>query len=412
MERGRGVVEVVCGEAARCEIERRIGEGKRGRVGLSECDVRRAHDAGAPGLHHLECRVRTDGEGDHWSDAAQRVSNAAAKVEGALPARRRGDGEEPLEILAGCVRRARDIGGSCLAELRAYILHGSFVHFSILPFVRVGRFQVEIFSDGIFRLDGGLMYGIVPKPLWEKDQPADERNRVALNMNCLLIRDGAGNVVVVETGAGPKLTERSKQNFGIDEPPRLLGELARRGVRPDEVTLVVNTHLHFDHSGGNTHRDGDKIVATFPRASYVFQRLEWVDANTPNERTRGSYFADDFAPLEAAGKLELIDESVEILPGIRLDRIPGHTRGTQTVRVSDAGETLFFSSDFMPDRHHLRLPWIPAIDLYPLETLAAKKMILPRAVSERWIVGFTHDLPRFGRITEHDGKLRFDEVAE
>ena len=278
--------------------------------------------------------------------------------------------------------------------------------------MRVGRFQVEIFSDGILRLDGGAMFGIVPKALWDREKPADERNRVALDMNCLLVRDGAGNVVVVETGAGPKLTARSQEIFGIDEPPRLLGELARRGVRPDEVTLVVNTHLHFDHAGGNTYRDGEKLVATFPRASYVFQRLEWVDANAPNERTRGSYFADDYAPLEAAGKLELIDESVEILPGIRLDRIQGHTRGTQTVRVSDAGETLFFSSDFMPDRHHLRLPWIPAFDLFPLETLAAKKAILPRAVSEKWIVGFTHDLPRFGRILERDGKLRFDEVAE
>jgi glyoxylase-like metal-dependent hydrolase (beta-lactamase superfamily II) len=277
--------------------------------------------------------------------------------------------------------------------------------------VRIGRFEVEIFSDGILRLDGGLMYGIVPKPLWEKVQPADDHNRVALDMNCLLIRDGAGHVVVVETGAGPKLNERSKANFGIDGPPRLLDELARRGVRPDEVTLVVNTHLHFDHSGGNTFRDGDKVVPTFPRASYVFQRLEWVDANAPNERTRGSYFADDFAPLEEAGRLELIDESVEILPGIRLDRIQGHTRGTQTVRVTDAGETLFFSSDFMPDRHHLRLPWIPAIDLFPLETLAAKKVILPRAVSEKWIVGFTHDVPRFGRISEQDGKLRFEEVG-
>jgi len=278
--------------------------------------------------------------------------------------------------------------------------------------VRVGRFQVEIFSDGTFRLDGGAMFGIVPKTLWEKEKPADDRNRIAMDMNCLLIRDGVGNVVVVETGAGPKLTERSKQNFGIDGPPRLLDELARRGVRPDEVTLVVNTHLHFDHAGGNTYRDGDRVVATFPRASYVFQRLEWVDANAPNERTRGSYFAEDYAPLEATGKLELIDESVEILPGIRLDRLPGHTRGTQTVRVSDSGETLFFSSDFMPDRHHLRLPWIPAFDLFPLETLAAKKVILPRAVSEGWLVGFTHDLPRFGRILEQDGKLRFEEVTE
>jgi glyoxylase-like metal-dependent hydrolase (beta-lactamase superfamily II) len=279
--------------------------------------------------------------------------------------------------------------------------------------VRVGRFQVDIFSDGIFRLDGGAMFGIVPKTLWEREKPADDRNRVAMDMNCVLIRDGVGNVVLVETGAGPKLTARSREIFGIDEPPRLLDELARRGVRPDDVTLVVNTHLHFDHAGGNTYRDGaGDVVATFPRATYVFQRLEWVDAIAPNERTRGSYFADDYAPLEAPGKLELIDESVEILPGIRLDRVPGHTRGTQTVRVSDAGQTLFFSSDFMPDRHHLRLPWIPAFDLMPLETLAAKKVILPRAVAEQWLVAFTHDVPRFGRISEQDGKLRFEEVRE
>ena len=278
--------------------------------------------------------------------------------------------------------------------------------------MRIGRFQVEIFSDGIQRLDGGLMYGVVPKPLWEKEQPADECNRVALDMNCLLIRDGAGHVVVVETGAGTKLTAKAKQNFGIDEPPRLLGELARRGVRPEDVTLVVNTHLHFDHSGGNTYRDGDRVVATFPRGSYVFQRLEWVDANAPNERTRGSYFVDDFAPLEAAGKLELIDESVEILPGVRLDRIQGHTRGTQTVRVSDAGETLFFSSDFMPDRHHLRLPWIPGIDLYPLETLANKERLLPELAAEKALVVFPHDpATRWVKLAEVDGKIAAQPVA-
>jgi glyoxylase-like metal-dependent hydrolase (beta-lactamase superfamily II) len=276
--------------------------------------------------------------------------------------------------------------------------------------VRVGRFQVEIFSDGIFRLDGGAMFGVVPKVLWEKVKPADELNRVAMDMNCLLIRDGVGHVVLVETGAGPKLNDKQRRNFGVDEPPRLLDELAARGVRPDEVTLVINTHLHFDHAGGNTYRDGDRLVPTFPRASYVFQRLEWLDALTPNERTRASYLADDFAPLEATGKLELIDEAVEILRGVRLDRIPGHTRGTQTVRVFDGRETLFFSSDFMPDRHHLPLPWIPAQDLLPLDTLAAKKVILPRAIQDRWIVGFTHDVPRFGRITEHEGRYRFDEV--
>ncbi|TMC77600.1 MAG: MBL fold metallo-hydrolase [Chloroflexi bacterium] len=277
--------------------------------------------------------------------------------------------------------------------------------------MRIGRFDVRIFSDGVLRLDGGAMFGIVPKVLWEKQKPADERNRVAMDMNCLLIRD-ADHVVLVETGAGPKLTAKQKEIWGIDGPPRLLDELKSRGLRPDQITLVVNTHLHFDHSGGNTYRDGDRLVPTFPRASYVFQRLEWQDAMSPNERTRGSYLADDYAPLEAAGKLELIDESVEIIPGVRLDRVQGHTRGTQTVRVSDRGETLFFSSDFMPDRHHLPLPWIPAFDLFPLDTLAAKKLVLRRAIDERWIVGFTHDLPRLGRISESEGKYRFGEVAD
>jgi glyoxylase-like metal-dependent hydrolase (beta-lactamase superfamily II) len=277
--------------------------------------------------------------------------------------------------------------------------------------MRLGRFQVDIFSDGTFKLDGGAMFGVVPKVFWEKVKAPDALNRIEMDMNCLLIRD-ADHVVLVETGAGPKLTEKQRSIYGIERPPQLLAELARRGVRPEDVTLVVNTHLHFDHSGGNTYRDGDRLVATFPKASYVFQRLEWQDALRPHERSRASYFPDDFAPLEAAGKLELIDEAVEILPGIRLDRVQGHTRGTQTVRVTDAGRTLFFSSDFMPDRHHLPLPWIPAQDLYPVDTLEAKRTILGRAVAEQWIVGFTHDLPRFGTVSEVEGKYRFSELAD
>lgn len=278
--------------------------------------------------------------------------------------------------------------------------------------MRVGAYQIEIFSDGIFRLDGGAMFGIVPKTLWSKTKPADELNRVAMDMTCLLIRDRDGHVVVVETGAGTKLTEKQRGIFGIDKPPALLDELARRGVRPEDVTLVVNTHLHFDHAGGNTYRDGERLVATFPRAAYAFQRLEWHDALHVNERTRGSYFADDYAPLEAAGRLELVDGTAEVLPGLWLERVQGHTRATQTVRIAAEGRTLYFSADFMPDRHHLPLPWIPAFDLFPLDTLEAKRGILPRAADERWIVAFTHDVPRFGRIEAVEGRYRFEELAE
>ena len=277
--------------------------------------------------------------------------------------------------------------------------------------MRFGRFALDIFSDGTFKIDGGAMFGVVPKVLWSRHKEADAQNRVTMDMNCVLIRD-ADHVVLIESGAGSKLTEKQRGIYGIERPPALLDELAKRGVKPEDVTLVVNTHLHFDHSGGNTRRDGDALVATFPRASYVFQRLEWVDALGANERTRASYFPDDFAPLEAPGKLELIDEAVEILPGIRLDRVQGHTRGTQTVRVIDGKRTAFFSSDFMPDRHHLPLPWIPAQDLYPLDTLEAKRTILARAVEEQWLVAFTHDLPRFGTLQSVEGKLRYTEVPD
>jgi glyoxylase-like metal-dependent hydrolase (beta-lactamase superfamily II) len=276
--------------------------------------------------------------------------------------------------------------------------------------VRIGRYEVDIFSDGVFRLDGGAMFGVVPKVLWSKEKPADDLNRVTMDMNCLLIRDRDGHVAIVETGAGPKLTDKQKRNFGIDTPPALQGELARRGVRPEDVTLVVNTHLHFDHAGGNTRRDGDATVAAFPRAAYVIQRSEWHDAINANERTRGSYLSDDFAPLEAAGRLELVDGDVELLPGLWVERVQGHTRGTQTVRLAVDGKTVYFSSDFMPDRHHLPLPWIPAFDLYPLDTLEAKRSVLPRAADERWVVAFTHDVPRFGHIDSVDGRYRFTEI--
>src|SRR5947199_2722753 len=407
-KRFRDVGEVMSGEATRRDVEGRLEEGERFGGRRDKHRVRDAltREQRARALEHAGRRVHADREPHACGDAAQRVADAASEVKRDLMRDGIRERQHRVEVLASRVRWALEVRLREWRPLTTRLVS----HVTILTRMRLGRFQVEIFSDGIFRLDGGAMFGVVPKVLWEKQKPADELNRVAMDMNCLLIRD-AGRVVLVETGAGPKLSEKQKRNFGVDGPPRLLVELAARGVKPDEVTLVVNTHLHFDHAGGNTYRDGERLVATFPRASYVFQRTEWEDAMAPNERTQGSYARDDYAPLEATGRLELVDDSVEILPGIRLDRVQGHTRGTQTVRVSAGRETLFFSSDFMPDRHHLPLPWIPAFDLYPLDTLAAKKAILARAVSERWIVAFTHDLPRFGRVSEQDGRYRFEELA-
>lgn len=274
--------------------------------------------------------------------------------------------------------------------------------------MRFGRFDVALLSDGVFRLDGGMMFGIVPKVVWQRQVAPDERNRIRLHLNCLLVRDDR-HVVLLETGIGDKLNEKQRDIYGVERAEGILGALAGAGVRPQDVTLVLNTHLHFDHAGGNTRRDGGKLVPTFPQARYVFQREEWDDALHPHERSRGSYFPDDFAPLEPV--VELLDGDAELLPGLRVQRVVGHTRGTQSLLLEQEGKTLFFSADFMPTRHHLSLAWIGAMDLYPMDTLAAKRSLLPRAVAEDWLVAFSHDVPRFGRIREADGKFRFEELA-
>ena len=275
--------------------------------------------------------------------------------------------------------------------------------------MRFGRFEVHLFSAGVFKQDGGLMFGVVPKVVWERALKPDDRNRVTVPMNCLLVRDDR-NVVLLETGAGDKLEAKWLDVWGIDPREHVLHKLKDRGIDADEVTIVLNTHLHFDHAGGNTVRgERGRPQPAFPRARYVIQRVEWEDALHPHERSRASYFADDFAPLERAA--EFVDGEAEILPGLRVVRVKGHTRATQYLLLRQDGRTLFFSCDFMMSRHHLPLPWIPALDLYPMDTLAAKKELLPRAVAEEWLVAFTHDLPRFGHVRERDGKYMFEELA-
>jgi glyoxylase-like metal-dependent hydrolase (beta-lactamase superfamily II) len=256
--------------------------------------------------------------------------------------------------------------------------------------VRFGDLEFTLVSDGGFRLDGGAMFGVVPKPLWEKKIAGDERNRIQLGMNCLLVRT-AGKTVLIETGAGDKLDAKLRGIYAIEEGPRLLDRLAAHGVTPDRVDIVVDTHLHFDHCGWNTRIVNGKAVPTFPNAKYFVQRGEFEHAKAPNERDRASYMPDNFMPVEAAGQFVLLDGDREIAPGIELIRVPGHNADMQCVRLSGGGKSAFCFVDLVPTTAHLPFPWIMGYDLYPMQTLANKKKWIPEIAASGALVIFAHD---------------------
>jgi len=271
-----------------------------------------------------------------------------------------------------------------------------------LPHVRtraLGNFRIHALEAGVQRLDGGAMFGVVPKPLWERRIPADERNRIPLALRCLLV-ETPSDLVLIETGLGNKEDEKFRTLYGVDNeaqrhsglPDRLHESLLAAGFAPDDVTVVVNTHLHFDHAGGNTLRDGDGTVRlSFPRARYVVQRGEWEWAHSTNERTRASYLPDNFEPVEAESRWTLLDGESEVVPGVEVVLTPGHCPFHQSVLVRSGGETACFLGDVAPTMAHLPLPWIMGYDVEPLRTLESKRGILRRAAEERWLLVSTHD---------------------
>lgn len=270
--------------------------------------------------------------------------------------------------------------------------------------MKLGRFNVHIISDGTFTLDGGQMFGVVPKALWEKKLPADARNRVRLGLTCLLVETGKQNILI-ETGVGDKFAPKYADIYGVDHSAASLpDELKRRDLSPEDITIVINTHLHFDHCGWNTRREGAKLVPTFPRARYFVQRGEWEHAMNPTERDRASYVEEFFAAAEA--QTEFLDGDAELLDGIRVEVLPGHTRNMQGVRIRSEGEQVYFISDLAPTSAHLQYPWIMAFDLYPMETLANKKRLLPELAGERALVVFPHDPSTpWTRLEERKGRI-------
>jgi glyoxylase-like metal-dependent hydrolase (beta-lactamase superfamily II) len=276
--------------------------------------------------------------------------------------------------------------------------------------MRLGEIEFTMLKDGDIWLDGGAMFGVVPKPLWEKACPADSRNRVQLAMNCLLI-EAAGKIILVETGAGDTWDSKNADVFNISWPPRLPEELASVGIEPQRVDFVVNTHLHFDHCGWNTHVVNGKIVPMFPNAKYVVQKGELEHARKPTERDRASYRAVNFQSIEEAGQWQLLEGDTELVPGVELIRVPGHTANMQCVRLSSRGKSAFFFADLVPMVPHIAYPWIMGFDLYPLTTLENKKQWIPRVAHEGTLALFAHETHTpAGYLRERDGKFVMEAV--
>jgi len=252
------------------------------------------------------------------------------------------------------------------------------------------------------------MFGVVPKALWEKKIPSDGRNRIRLAMNCLLVHAG-GKRILVETGIGAKMSPKLRDIYGV-EGPFLNDRLADHGLDPSEIDIVINTHLHFDHCGGNTRIEKDKVVAAYPNAKYVVQRGEYEHAKHPNERDHVSYMHENYEPLSSA-KLALLEADRAIAPGVELVRIPGHTANMQCVKLTGGGKTALFLADLVPTTAHLPLPWIMGFDLFPMTTLENKKKWIPQLIQEGWIALFCHDAnTQAAHIRERDGRWETEPV--
>jgi len=256
--------------------------------------------------------------------------------------------------------------------------------------LKLGSVDIFPVSDGEFRLDGGAMFGVVPRAIWERTNPPDEKNRVTLGLNPLLVRTSEANILV-DTGIGGKGDKKFNSIYGVDRKRTLRGSLAALGLGPEDIDIVICTHLHFDHAGGNTVVEGGRLVPAFPKARYIVQRGEWEAATSPNERTHASYRPIDFVPLMDAGALELIEGDGEVAKGVSVFRTSGHNRDIQLVAVRSEGKTAVFLGDIIPTTTHLRLPYIMGYDLFPLDTLKAKKEILAEAAANGWLLVFEHD---------------------
>ena len=274
--------------------------------------------------------------------------------------------------------------------------------------MKFGNYRVEVIPDCEFRLDGGAMFGVVPRNLWARVNPPDDQNRIRMNMNCLFI-EADGERILIDTGIGEKWSEKHRAMYGINRIRSFDESLkAIAGVAATDISIVVNTHLHFDHAGGNSIRnDTGRAVPAFPNARYFISQAEYEHAESPTERDRASYFPENWQPMKETGQLELKATDYEVVPGLTMETHAGHNRSMQCPRLASDGKALFGFADLIPTRAHVPYAWVMGYDLYPLETVEAKKKLLPQATQENWTCLFYHDPDQaLGKIVEENGKLR------
>jgi glyoxylase-like metal-dependent hydrolase (beta-lactamase superfamily II) len=270
--------------------------------------------------------------------------------------------------------------------------------------MKVGSYAVCVVEAERFRLDGGAMFGVVPKPLWSKGHPSDDRNRIQMVTRCLLAR-GEGRVLLVDTGMGGGWSDKERDIYAIENGARsITAALQAQGVGAADVTDVVLTHLHFDHAGGAVARRNGRAEPTFPNARYHVQETQWRWALSPTEKDRRSFRNDDFVPLQREGVLSLLDGETEILPGVQVEPTQGHTAGHQVVRIGEGRGSVVYCGDLIPTAAHLPAPWVMGYDLFPVTTMQEKRSLLSRAADEQWALVMEHDPGRAAVQVAREGE--------
>ncbi|MCA1586573.1 MAG: MBL fold metallo-hydrolase [Acidobacteria bacterium] len=371
-------------------------------------------DTRGPGLHHITLRVddiegvlgRLRAHGVRLIDESPRPGAEGALVAFVHPSSAHG---VLVELKQTPGRAASRSGGVLAPPTAALDASATVPRFNTPTRYQLGALELLSLSDGFFHLDGGAMFGVVPRTLWEKRLPPDRRNRIPLAMRPLIVR--GERTLLIDAGCGDKMDAKSADIYGLERGYHLDHALDEAGLAASDIDLVLASHLHFDHVGGFTAKRDDAVVPRFPNARYLAHRQEWEDATHPHERNRASYWPENFVPLAHAGVLALVDDEAEIMPGVRLRRSGGHTRHHQMVMIESRGTTAVFAADMYPTCAHVPDPWVMAYDLYPMETLAFKRQFAREAIEREYLVFFEHEPSMAaGVIRERDGKRTVERV--